>query len=200
MTTSLARVLSPYARARPRTAASRCDICNAPVACEHRHVLRIEPRGILCSCAPCAMLFRDPNASGGKMRAVPERVILGRPLDDSAWTALGIPVGLAFVAFDSARARWTASYPSPGGIVETELEDVDALPLTRVALPDVEAVLVRRAADSGVVECILAPIDVCYRMVGAVRARWRGMSGGDDVRRAIDEIVAELRERGETAR
>ena len=50
--------------------------------------------------------------------------------------------------------------------------------------PDVEALLVNRAR--GAREHWLVPIDDCYALVGLIRTRWRGLSGGEEVWREID--------------
>ena len=66
--------------------------------------------------------------------------------------------------------------------------------------PDVEALLVRRdKAGSGgahgrAAECLLVPIDACYRLVGLVRLHWRGFDGGADAWREIDNFFDALRE------
>ena len=45
--------------------------------------------------------------------------------------------------------------------------------------PDVEALLVNRAR--GAREHWLVPIDDCYGLVGLIRTRWRGLTGGKEV-------------------
>ena len=44
-------------------------------------------------------------------------------------------------------------------------------------------------------ECLLVPIDACYRLVGLVRMHWRGFDGGSEAWAAIDAFFAELNER-----
>ncbi len=41
------------------------------------------------------------------------------------------------------------------------------------------------------------PIDLCYRLVGLIRAQWRGFSGGAEVWDAIDRFYADLDARAE---
>jgi hypothetical protein len=60
---------------------------------------------------------------------------------------------------------------------------------------DVEALLVNRLGRGRA--CYLAPIDVCYHLVGLVRARWRGLSGGDDVHEEIARFFDALGQRAE---
>lgn len=200
-TVTLVDALKPFvSRKRARHGnVERCDICGTPVGERHRHVLQREPRELLCSCGPCALLFTDPAASGGRMQTVPERVLVDRsaPLAEAKWTALGVPVALAFVTYDSMRAQRLAFYPSPAGPVRSEVTSeawerfASDLPLAREVHPDVEALLVRGGRGAAA-ECLLAPIDECYALVGAVRVQWRGFDGGDDVRRTLDGIFERL--------
>jgi hypothetical protein len=62
---------------------------------------------------------------------------------------------------------------------------------------DVEALLMNRLGAAkghdGPAYYIL-PIDECFRLVGLVRAHWRGLSGGTDVWRAIGQFFSEMKE------
>ena len=62
--------------------------------------------------------------------------------------------------------------------------------------PDVEALLVNRVAQlrgsSAAILLISAPIDACYRLVGVIRANWRGFSGGAETWDAIGRFFAGL--------
>ena len=71
-------------------------------------------------------------------------------------------------------------------------------PLLKEMLPDVEALLVNRighASGQSQPEYFLVPIDECYKLVGLIRANWRGLSGGTEVWREIDEFFSELKRR-----
>lgn len=183
-------------------ARKRCEICASPIDETHPHLLERETRKILCSCGPCAILFKDVAASSGRLHTVPDRVLVddATPIPDETWATLAIPVGLAFLSYDSWRAWWTAAYPSPAGPVRAEISAAawdafaGALPLARHVQPDVEALVLRRGRG-GKRECFIAPIDTCYGLVGAIRMRWKGITGGDDVRAAIDAFFEELRAR-----
>ncbi len=59
--------------------------------------------------------------------------------------------------------------------------------------PDVEALLVNRTG--GRREGWIVPIDVCYELVGLFRTRWKGLSGGPEVWRGIEEFFQDLRRR-----
>jgi hypothetical protein len=54
----------------------------------------------------------------------------------------------------------------------------------------VEAVLVNRAR--GARQHFLVPIEDPYRLVGLIRTRWRGLSGGEDVWKEIEGFFEEL--------
>jgi len=46
----------------------------------------------------------------------------------------------------------------------------------------------RRVRDAR--EYFQAPIDRCYALVGLIRTKWRGLSGGDEAWKAIDGFFA----------
>jgi hypothetical protein len=56
--------------------------------------------------------------------------------------------------------------------------------------PDVEALLVNRV--KGARRQWLVPIEDCYRLVAVIRTRWRGITGGKEVWREIDEFFDAL--------
>jgi hypothetical protein len=187
-------------------AGERCELCGAPIGEPHRHVADLERRSVRCACATCARLFALQGAGGGRLRTVPDRVLEDPSfeLSDAEWRALEIPVRLAFVFFSSAAERWIAMYPSPAGATESELP-LDAWRrisargrLAASAEPDVEALLVRGPRGGGPLQCLLAPIDACYELVGRIRRTWRGFDGGDEARREIDAFFEALRRRART--
>jgi hypothetical protein len=61
---------------------------------------------------------------------------------------------------------------------------------------DVEALLMNRVR--GAREHFLVPIDECYSLVGLIRMRWRGLSGGREVWDEIARFFEELRGRSKT--
>ena len=97
-----------------------------------------------------------------------------------------------------------ALYPSPAGPTESLLaldswdEIVRDNPALREMEPDVEALLVNRVGGAG--EYYIVPIDECYKLVGLIRAHWRGLSGGTEVWREIKGFYASLSERADPAR
>ena len=102
-----------------------------------------------------------------------------------------------------------AMYPSPAGAVESllTLEAWSAIvednPVLRRLQSDVEALLVNRIRRSDKVspaEYYIAPMDVCYKLVGLIRTNWKGLSGGTEVWAEIDAFFADLRALCGTAR
>jgi hypothetical protein len=66
-------------------------------------------------------------------------------------------------------------------------------PVLKEIEPDTEALLVNRVGDARAY--YLVPIDECYKLVGLIRARWRGLSGGTEVWEEIGRFFAALEER-----
>ena len=97
-----------------------------------------------------------------------------------------------------------ACYPSPAGATESELdlsEFVDGVGAGRLGAmlePDVEALLVRHDATRS--ECLLVPVDACYRLVGLVRRHWRGFDGGAEAWIHIDRFFDDARARARSVR
>jgi Family of unknown function (DUF5947) len=127
-------------------------------------------------------------------------------MSDAQWDALLIPINMAFFFLSSAESRVVALYPSPAGAVESllSLEAWNAIvqenPSLRSMEADVEALVVNRLGnDRGSTgsECFLAPIDECYKLVGLIRAHWRGLSGGTEVWQEIARFFNELKQRAQ---
>jgi hypothetical protein len=114
---------------------------------------------------------------------------------DAEWDALMIPIGIAF--FVKQNGAITAYYPSPAGPVESLLsleawsEIVARSPELDLLQSETEALLVNRAAH----ESFVLPIDECYRLVGLMRAHWKGLSGGAEVWREIQLFFGEMKNR-----
>lgn len=214
-------VLRRLRRAAP-DAGTRCELCGEGIGDEHRHVVDLAARRLLCTCRPCALLFEHRGAAASVRRAVPERSRrVSPPIDATWWERLQVPVGVAFFV-TAASGVTTAFYPGPAGATECELPMVDwdelreAHPSLREVEPDVEAVLVRlrprgggpgsdelngaREARGERAECFIVPIDLCYQLVGTLRQTWRGFDGGSEARRALDDFFASLGQRADRAR
>jgi hypothetical protein len=182
----------------------QCDLCAAPVAPGHRHIVDVSDRRIMCACRACALLFDSQAAGGGHLRLLPTRRRRLDPfvLDGAQWDRLRIPVDMAFFFHSTPAERVLALYPSPAGPTESLLEleawseIVAANPVLETMTPDVEALLVSRARDMR--EHWLVPVDDCYELVGVIRSRWRGFGGGEEVWAAIDAFFDDLPTREET--
>lgn len=184
----------------PRSTA-RCGLCGGDLLDVHAHVVDLDRRCLVCTCGICALAAQSAGGPSTRYRAVPERSLQLRsiPASDPLWDVIAIPVGLAFFFLNSKLGRYVALYPGPAGATESTLP-LDAWPLLAAAdprlstmEPDVEALLVRRGDDA--YACFLVPIDLCYELAGRIRARWTGLTGGDDVRAELDAFFEALRRR-----
>ena len=115
--------------------------------------------------------------------------------------------GLGKLTVNSALGQVVASYPSPAGATECELDLAEwerlaaAHRLLRAPEPDVEAILVIADEDhsgdsrSSTVESFLIPVDTCYELAGSLRLHWRGFDGGEQARRLLAEFLDGIRGR-----
>ncbi|MDQ3693544.1 MAG: DUF5947 family protein [Chloroflexota bacterium] len=196
----LQRFLARSQAPKPRPG-ERCDMCGEPIAAEHSHVVNVHSRSLMCTCRPCYLLFMTPGAAQGRYKAVPDRYLYDPAfaLSSREWDEIQIPVKMAFFFVNSELGRFGAFYPSPAGATESLLpldvwETVMAAnPRFATVEPDVEALLLNRDQDS--CECFLAPIAVCYELVGRVKLHWKGFSGGEEVWGEIDAFFADLRQK-----
>ncbi len=176
-----------------------CEMCAAPLAEQHQHLVDPQSRRLLCSCDPCAILFASSGET--KYRRVPRnaRTLSGFVLSDQTWNSLGIPIGLVFMYASTVSGQILAVYPSPAGPTETALEQeswdeiVADNPVLSKLTPDVEALLINRM--NGAREYFWAPIDECYKLTGIVRKYWRGFSGGEEGWKQITSFFDRLKER-----
>jgi hypothetical protein len=174
----------------------RCELCALPLASEHPHLFERDQRTIVCTCDACAMLFGMIDSQRyRRIRPSVRRVAVS--IDDGAWSALGVPVGLAFLCRVS-NGDVLAAYPGPAGAA-VAMVDRDAWesvvarhPALQNLEPDIEAWLVNRIAGEPVQYRV--SIDHCYRLAGLVRSRWRGIGGGPAVAEAIVEFFRRLEE------
>jgi hypothetical protein len=184
-----------------RAAPESCELCSEPIPSEHRHLLNVSTREIMCACRPCSILFDKEAASEGKLRIVPDRrlSIEDFEMSDAQWTNLRIPVDMAFFFYSTPVERVAAFYPSPMGPTESllelsaweELEQTN--PILKGMERDAEALLINRVR--GTRGHFLVPIDECYSLVGLIRLHWKGLSGGREVWEEIDRFFEALRKR-----
>jgi hypothetical protein len=165
----------------------------------HDHLLDPKARELRCACPACANLFTALPISRWKRVAHRVQLLSDFQLTDAGWASLGLPIDLAFFVRSTAAGRVVAFYPSPAGATESELalpawEAVAAENSVLTALaPDVEALLVNHTGPAR--EHYLVSIDECYRLVGLIRLRWRGLIGGTEAWAEIGGFFDGLRER-----
>jgi hypothetical protein len=191
---TLARAPRPEAGGR-RPEDEHCDLCSASIPDDHRHLLNLHERQIVCVCEGCwAMRSGDAN-----LRPVGHRTVWleAFELPDDVWAEFRIPIGLAFFMYSSVTECVVAMYPSPAGATESELhfESWNRLAALNPTLgrlePDGEALIVNRLADPPAYA--IAPIDRCYMLVGLIKANWQGISGGPGIEPAVAGFFTELR-------
>ena len=179
-----------------------CEFCSLPLAPEHRHLLEVASHKIVCACNACALRFDNVI---GRWKLIPRdsRRLVGFELTDAHWNGLGLPIELAFIFHSTPAGRVMAMYPSPGGATESSvaLSNWATLvadnPVLAGMEPDVQALLFNRLNGSR--EYYLAPLDVCFELVGLIRMHWRGFSGGDKVWEELSGFFSRLRENSAAA-
>ncbi len=183
-----------------RQSKERCDACGAGLPAEHVHQFDPNTRRVRCACDSCAVLYRETYRDiPTEVRALPDF-----SMTDGQWDDLLIPISLAFFTYNSAAGRVIALYPGPAGASESSLrldawEEIAVVnPELRELQPDVEALLVNRVGATR--EYFIVPIDECYKLVGIIRMRWSGLSGGAAVWGEIAQFFDGLRQKGSSCR
>ncbi len=189
---------------RPRKIVERCDLCSLELPGEHQHLIEPKSRQLSCACDACAILFS--NKQDGRFTRVPRRgtFMPDFQMTDLQWNSLMLPIQLAFFFKSSPEDKVIALYPSPAGAMESllMLESWEEIERENAVLqkmqPDVEALLVNRVKDKR--EYFIAPIDKCYELVGLIRAKWTGLSGGTEVWQEIERFFDKLKEQSFVAK
>ena len=184
-----------------RGAAHRCELCGLELPAEHRHLVDVEAHSLACACEGCALALYG----SGRFRR-PGRAVVrldGLRISSEEWEALGVPVLLAFFVPRSGPGAIEAIYPGPAGMTRSNPGPrawaalAARAPRLCAMEPDIEALLVNRIKEPH--RCFIVPIDECYRLAGLLRTAWRGFSGGDQVRRGMEQFFARLEARAEAA-
>ena len=176
-------------------AGERCDLCGTTVPSDHRHLLELDERRIVCTCEACWAL----RSGEARFAPVGNRTLWldDFALPDDVWASFGIPIGLAFFLHSSVTDCVVAMYPSPAGATESELHLpdwrrlVDLNPVLEQLVPDAEALVVNRMAEPP--QFVIVPIDRAYELVGLIKLHWEGISGGAGVEEAIAAYFERLR-------
>ncbi|MGH2850135.1 MAG: DUF5947 family protein, partial [Solirubrobacteraceae bacterium] len=181
----------------PEPDGERCDLCGLGIGHDHRHLIQLVERRIVCSCEACWAMRSgegDYRPTGARTLALP-----GFELPDELWAGFQIPIGLAFFMQSTVTECVVAMYPSPAGATESELHFESWARLTALnpALAgleaDIEGLIVNRLSEPRVYA--IAPIDRCYALTGTVKVAWEGISGGGGVEGAVqrffDDLLAE---------
>jgi len=182
-----------------RAPIERCELCSAALLAEHQHLMEPKTRQLVCACDPCAILFSDQQSS--RYKRVPRQIrsLPNFHLTDDQWDQLMIPISMAFFFHSSPEAKIVSLYPSPAGATESLLKleawqgIVRANPLLSTMEADVEALLVYRICEPH--EYYILPIDECYKLVGLIRAKWRGLSGGAEVWKDVQAFFESVKRR-----
>jgi hypothetical protein len=178
-----------------RNDGGRCELCPISLPAEHKHLLDLDERRIVCVCPTCWSM----RSGDARYRPTGSRTLWLSDLNlsDDLWAAFQIPIGLAFFLRSTAGGHVVGLYPSPAGATECEL-DLDAWeqlvaanPVLEDLDPDAEALIVNRLSTPHV--HAIAPLDDCYRLVGIIKASWEGISGGAALEEAVRGYFDDLR-------
>ena len=194
------RRMAGWAARRPappstRTQTGHCELCPIGIGENHRHLLKLDERRIVCVCETCWSLHSgDPEYRPAGSRTL---VLEDFVMPEEVWSAFQIPIGLAFLLRSSATGTVAALYPSPVGATESELDLsawdvlVGVNPVLAGLEPDAEALVVDRMGPGH--RYAIVPTDQAYRLVGLVKSRWEGITGGRGIGAAVDEFFEGLR-------
>jgi hypothetical protein len=172
-----------------------CELCGVTIAADHRHLLQLVERRIVCACEACWAMRSgegDYRPTGNRTLWLPDLQV-----PEEVWAGFRIPIGLAFFMRSTVTECVVAMYPSPAGATESELHFeswsrmTELNPVLDELEPDIEGLIVNRLSDPPIYA--IAPIDRCYALAGAIKATWEGISGGTGVERAVWNFFEDLR-------
>ena len=173
-----------------------CELCGTELPQNHRHLLQLTERRILCACATCWA------SALGRPRAAPDRAAASsgsrtsscpRSCGRSCRSRSGSPSSCA----RASPTRWSPctraprAPPSPSSTCPPGRSSSELNPILTGIEPDAEALVVNRIADPH--EFVIAPIDECYGLVGAIKVSWEGISGGPALEREVPAFFDEMR-------
>ena len=71
-----------------------CELCGAGLPPDHRHLIHLDERRLLCACETCWSVRSGEAAF--RPAGVRTEWLADFELPDEAWASFGIPIGLAF--------------------------------------------------------------------------------------------------------
>ncbi len=181
--------------AQKKDAHAACEICGEATTDRHAHLVDVHARALACVCDPCAQTL----GGGGRYRRVPTDVkrVAALADDERWWPALGLPAGMAFfVPRGHGDVGVTAHYPGPAGATEGAVAREAWSDVARRCEaaggiePEVQALLVNRI--DGAREHWIVGVDRCWELVARVREHWKGLTGGDDMKRELARFFSEV--------
>jgi hypothetical protein len=193
--------LGRLARPEPVEETEKCEICGSGVTDDHRHLLELGERRILCACEPCIAM----RSGLENYCPVGTRFVWLDDVDFPAelWAAFQLPIGLAFFFRSTGVDAVVALYPSPAGATESELhleswnKLVELNPILENLESDSEALVVNRMGDEP--QHAIVPIDECYRLVGLIKSTWEGISGGSAIENSVPKFFEYVRHKAGVA-
>ncbi len=190
--------LKDFANKRPPL--ERCELCAAGLPDTHEHLYDPAQRRLKCACPACAQLFCGAVGQGWRRVTPRAQRLAGFGLDDALWASLQLPIDLCYFQRTGRGGELVAYFPSPAGATQSLLP-ADAWAQLRARNPelaelepDVEALLVNRVGEARAAYRV--SVDVCFELVGLVRSRWRGLSGGSEAWTALRAFFERLEARG----
>ena len=97
-TTSRLSELAQRRRGPVQPVEEQCDLCAEPIGAEHRHLLDLQTRRLLCACRACTILFDRSGAGGRHYSLIGDRIraVQDLELDDTAWRSFDpcLPCGV----------------------------------------------------------------------------------------------------------
>ncbi|HKJ89394.1 MAG TPA: DUF5947 family protein [Gammaproteobacteria bacterium] len=177
-----------------------CELCGAPMARAHPHLLDTREDEVVCACPACAE--HAGNRPRSHYRPLPSQAeVLSRlEVTGADWAALEVPIGLAFFLRREAGAPVVALYPGPTGLTESHPDPESWAgietrnPGLRDMAPGTEAAVISMLDDRP--RAFRLPADRCYALAGEIRSRWDGLGGGAGtwarVRGFLDQLDREV--------
>ena len=166
--------LAQRATVEREAALEHCELCGRRSPPTHRHVLELATRDVKCACRPCGLLFERAE----QHEADPDR--RPRPTVDDVWEICGCRSTSRSSSAPTATTK--AFYPSPMGPTESLLT-VRCRRRARGRRRGAARQPRARRAGSGSCRSTSA-----YALVGLIRTHWRGLTGGADVWRELDQF------------